>query len=94
MKISSAPRDQLQIVKSNLTSSLDGLASKIDQINGELRDTDVFIDRYLPCRILNDLKFIFEEAFGDYADKKSFLDKLDEKFKLTKEKIEQEEQQE
>ena len=60
---------------------------KLAFFEGELKKTDIYIDRYLPCKILNYYKDICLEAFGDYNDKKNFSAALDMQFKECHAKI-------
>lgn len=45
--------------------------------------TDIYIDRYLPCRILNIIQAVFLNSFSNHNDNKRFLEKLDHKYKVT-----------
>lgn len=50
-------------------------------IKSNLVETDIYLERYLECKILNLIKDINEDCFGDYNDKKRFLSNLDNNFK-------------
>ena len=50
--------------------------NRLGTVKKKLQETDVYVDRYLPCRILNMIKDLTEESFSDYNDNKLFLTKL------------------
>jgi hypothetical protein len=39
-------------------------------LKGIIIQTDIYIDRYLPVKILNMIKEAVEESFADYNDRK------------------------
>jgi hypothetical protein len=52
-----------------------------------LVETDVFLERYLPCQILNIIKDVNDDVIGDYNDRKKYLTQLDAEFKRVEESI-------
>ena len=80
-------KDQFELVKASIETN----ESLIRLLKKNLNATDVYIDRYLPCRILNIIKEITEESFSDYDDRKIFLTKLDNAFMNVKTEIEENE---
>jgi len=53
--------------------------------------TDIYIDRYLPCMMLNLIQSTSEEAFTDYTGRRSFCKSLKSKYDEILDKIKSEE---
>ena len=77
-----------------LRTRIMGFESQIFQLKQNLYSTDTYLDRYLPCQQLNLLYNVLEDAFGDHIDRKSFYEKLVDKFKECEQKIKKEEKEE
>ena len=56
-------------------------------IKQNLVETDIYLERYLECKILNLIKDVHEDVHGDYNDRKRFLTQLDANFKRIEESI-------
>ena len=70
---------------------MDTNTQNIDFNQKNLLKTDIYIDRYLPCRTLNLIQAVFLTAFSNHNDNKHFLEKLVHKYEVQKEKIKTEE---
>ena len=55
-------------------------------IKQNLVETDIFLERYLPCKILNMIKDVNDEVISDYNDRKKYLTQLDAEFKKVMQK--------
>lgn len=62
-------KDQIDSIK----MMMDNTDNRLGTFKKKLEQTDMYIDRYLPCRVLNMIKETSEESFSDYNDNKVFL---------------------
>jgi len=88
---STARRGDLTKLTGMVKSQLGGFETRLTTLYGLAKRTDVYIDRYLPCRVLNMVKKSTEPALGDYWDRKRFLTGLAASFKALEAKILREE---
>jgi len=77
-----------------LKSEIDSFDMRVKYIRNNLMSTDIYIERYLPCLALNQIKECLEDAFGDYNDRKSFLTIMKKRFHEMQHKIQGIEKQE
>ena len=74
-----------------LKSEIGGFRGMVHQLKGNLLLTDIYIDRYLPCTVLNLIQETSEEAFLDLMGRKSFSSSLKKKYDEALAKIKSEE---
>lgn len=64
----------------NFTSQLNAMGHSISHLTGEQKNTEIYLDRYLPVKILNMIRDHTEESIGDYTDRKEFIERIKDKF--------------
>ena len=57
-----------------------GFQGQVDQLKSRSWATDIYLERYLPVASLNMMRDVCEEAFGEYEDKRKFLELVKDKF--------------
>jgi transcriptional accessory protein Tex/SPT6 len=65
-------KDQIDMVR----MMIENIDNRVGTVKKKIELTDVYVDRYLPCKILNMIKDVTEESLSDYNDNKIFLTKL------------------
>ena len=80
-------KDQIDMVR----MMMENTDNRLSVVKKKLEQTDTYIDRYLPCRVLNMIKDLTEESFSDYNDNKNFLTKLRKQFEEVKVQIDENE---
>lgn len=64
-----------------MKSQLGGIESQVEAIRDNLTMTDIYLERYLPCSILNIIHESTNGIISTYDDNKLFMENLDKKFK-------------
>ena len=72
-------------------SQIDALRHNIQHLSGELHLTDIYLDRYLPCKVLNMIRDMTEDSLSDYSGRKEFCERAKAKFEDFQKKIKLEE---
>lgn len=72
---------------------MDDTSSRLERLRLSQLETDIYIDRYQPCKFLNMIKASFGdgEVISEHREKRLFLTNLDKMFQEIKEKIKIEE---
>ena len=89
MKISQdmAKKDDLHKFKSSLQSQVYGAEAHVQRVKMGLLDTDLYLDRYLPVKILNYIKEFVEDAYMSHFERKAFCEKLKKAYTVAQKKI-------
>lgn len=66
---------------------MEKLKKQGDANSESLLKTDIYLDRYMGCRILNLIWDVFQTSFSTHNDDKRFRERLVKNFKACKDKI-------
>ena len=78
-------------VKKFLVSEINAIRHNVSHLSNENAKTEIYLDRYLPCKILNMIRDMTEESITDYNGRKEFCERVKAQFDLFKDKIKREE---
>ena len=78
-------------MKKHISSEIEGIRHSIAHLKGDLIETEIHIDRYLPCKILNMIRDLTEDSISDYMGRKEFCERVKARFDALKLKIKIEE---
>ena len=70
-----------------MKSEMSAYDAKIEKVKVDILNTDVYLERFLECKILNIIHDVNGPSISNYMDRKEFLTTLSKKFKEIDQKI-------
>lgn len=71
-----AKKEDVMKIKQSLQSQIYGAEAHIQRVKMQLNETDQYLDRYLPVKMLNLIHEFVEETIISHNERKAFCEKL------------------